>query len=92
MAVTGSTAQGQGRTTAVLKIVTEALSLPSEAVSVHHGDTERLDDGIGALASRSTPIGGGALCAAAEKLIETARSELAHQHDLPVDKLSLIHI
>ena len=87
MAVTGSTAQGQGRTTAVLKIVTEALDLPDEAVVVHHGDTDRLDDGIGALASRSTPIGGSALIAAAETLIERARSALARQHDLPVDMI-----
>ena len=86
-AVTGSTAQGQGRTTAVLKIMTEALGLPAEAIMIHHGDTDLIDDGIGAVASRSTPIGGSALIIAAETLIGHARSALAQQHDLPIDSI-----
>ncbi len=84
---TGSTAQGQGRTTAVLTILGDALGLPAEAFSIHHGDTDLLDDGIGALASRSTAIGGSALIAAADVLIERTRSALARHLDTPFDTI-----
>lgn len=64
---TGSSAQGQGRETAVAQIVAQALGVVPEAVEVAQGDTDTVPDGIGALASRSTPVGGAAMwraCAA----------------------------
>jgi carbon-monoxide dehydrogenase large subunit len=74
-AATGSTAQGQGRETAAAQIVADALRLADPAqVTVLHGDTDATPPGIGALASRSTGIGGGALLLAAARLCETARS------------------
>jgi carbon-monoxide dehydrogenase large subunit len=67
LAGTGSTAQGQGRETAVAQIVADELGLPLDAVAVSHGDTGSTPPGIGALASRSTPIGGSALVEAARR-------------------------
>jgi carbon-monoxide dehydrogenase large subunit len=70
---TGSTAQGQGRETAAAQVVADALRLADPAlVTVLHGDTDATPAGIGALASRSTGIGGGALLLAAERLQEAA--------------------
>jgi carbon-monoxide dehydrogenase large subunit len=63
---TGSTAQGQGRETAVAQLVADALYLPPARILVRHGDTATTPRGIGALASRSTPIGGSALLRAAD--------------------------
>jgi carbon-monoxide dehydrogenase large subunit len=60
----GSSAQGQWRKTAFAQIAADALDLPLSAVSVHYGDTQSCPEGIGALASRSTPIGGSAVLAA----------------------------
>ncbi len=68
VAATGSTAQGQGRETAYAQIVADVLALPPDAVSVKHGDTDQTPAGIGALASRSTAIGGSALLRAAQEL------------------------
>ncbi len=68
VAATGSTAQGQGRETAFAQIVADALGVPPETVTVRHGDTAAVPPGIGALASRSTAIGGGALVQAAAAL------------------------
>lgn len=65
---TGSSAQGQGRQTAWAQIVAEALGVTPDRVAVGEGDTADLPDGIGALASRSTAIGGSAMMRAAEKL------------------------
>jgi carbon-monoxide dehydrogenase large subunit len=55
-------------------MVADALRLPDPAlVAVLHGDTDATPAGIGALASRSTGIGGGALLLAAERLHDAAR-------------------
>lgn len=66
-AATGSSAQGQGRETAYAQIVAEVFKVSPERVEVLHGDTETTPAGIGALASRSTPIGGSALLLAAQE-------------------------
>ena len=67
-AATGSTAQGQGRTTAVQQIVGSRLGIDPDAVGVIHGDSRAPATAIGALASRSTPIGGSALIEACRDL------------------------
>ena len=63
----GSSAQGQGRETSYAAIAAEALGCPPASVSVVHGDTGRCPDGIGALASRGTAIGGSAVLVAARE-------------------------
>jgi aerobic carbon-monoxide dehydrogenase large subunit len=65
---TGATAQGQGRETAFAQIAADALGVAPEAVTVIHGDTAATPIGVGALASRSTAIGGSAVLEAAERL------------------------
>jgi aerobic carbon-monoxide dehydrogenase large subunit len=74
---TGSTSQGQGRETASAQIVASVLGLELDAIDVIHGDTGETMPGIGALASRSTAIGGSALFEAARRFKETGeRTEL----------------
>jgi carbon-monoxide dehydrogenase large subunit len=68
IATTGSTSQGQGRETAFAQIVAHALSVEPSSVTVVHGDTAQIPHGVGALASRSTAIGGSAVLRAAEAL------------------------
>ena len=75
-AATGSTAQGQGRTTAVQQIVADRLGADPDAVAVVHGDSRAPETAIGALASRSTPIGGSALVAACRDLRRQAEERL----------------
>lgn len=60
----GSSAQGQWRATAYAQIAADALGLGLDAITVRYGDTDTCPEGIGALASRSTPIGGSAVLAA----------------------------
>ncbi len=75
-AATGSTAQGQGRTTAVRQIVGGGLGVDPDTVAVVHGDSRAPATAIGALASRSTPIGGSALVAACRDLRRQAEERL----------------
>ncbi len=65
---TGATSQGQGRETAFAQIIADALEIEPEKIELRHGDTGLTPPGIGAVASRSTEIGGGALLKAAEAL------------------------
>ena len=62
----GSSSQGQGRLLSYRKIAAEALGLPLENISATAGDTGTCPEGIGALASRSTAIGGSAVLAACQ--------------------------
>jgi carbon-monoxide dehydrogenase large subunit len=68
----GSSAQGQGRETAYAQIVCDALGVPFARVRVAHGDTQTTPAGIGALASRSTAIGGSAVLLAARAFLDNA--------------------
>ena len=72
-AVTGSSSQGQGRETAFAQIAARELVVSPESVRVVHGDTAKVPDGVGALASRSVAIGGSAMQQAARALVEKAR-------------------
>ena len=72
-AVTGSSSQGQGRETTFAQIAARELDVSPESVKVVHGDTKVVQEGIGALASRSVAIGGSALQQAAQALVEKAR-------------------
>ena len=76
VAATGSSAQGQGRTTAVQQIVCDRLGVDPDTVAVVHGDSDAPATAIGALASRSTPIGGSALVEACRALRQQAEERL----------------
>ena len=89
VAATGSSAQGQGRETAYAQLVADALRTRPEKITVAHGDTARCPVGIGALASRSTPIGGSALLKAAEQFREKARLCAARLLQADPDHLAL---
>lgn len=65
---TGATAQGQGRETSFAQIAAEVLGCAADQVDVLHGDTALCPPGVGALASRSTAIGGSAVLLAARAL------------------------
>ncbi|NKX43181.1 xanthine dehydrogenase family protein molybdopterin-binding subunit [Roseibacterium sp. KMU-115] len=70
---TGATQQGHGRLTAFSQIASDALGIPIEAISLEAGDTGSVKEGIGAVGSRATAIGGSALmeaCAKAKALVE----------------------
>lgn len=69
----GTSPQGQGHATTFAQIAADALALPFENITVVQGDTRRAPPGIGALASRSTAIGGSAVLEAARRVRERAQ-------------------
>jgi len=71
--VTGSSAHGQGHETAWSQIVADQLGVPFEDIRVLHGDTQVAPKGMDTYGSRSLAVGGLALVAACEKVVEKAK-------------------
>ncbi|HEV2438495.1 MAG TPA: xanthine dehydrogenase family protein molybdopterin-binding subunit [bacterium] len=67
-AVTGSSPHGQGLATALSQILADALGLAPDGVTVLHGDTDAIPEGVGTFASRSLSLGGSAMAAAAAEV------------------------
>lgn len=84
---TGSSAQGQGRETAVAQIAAQALGVAPDQIEVAHGDTDAMPDGIGALASRSTPVGGAAMWQACAAFLTLATDAAARHLNRAADGL-----
>ncbi len=71
--VTGSSAHGQGHETAWSQIVADQLGVPFEDIRVLHGDTQVAPKGMDTYGSRSLAVGGLAVVAACDKVIEKAK-------------------
>ena len=76
--VTGVSGHGQGHETAWSQIVADRLGVPFENIEVLHGDTQVSQKGLDTYGSRSLAVGGMAVVAAADKVIEKARTVAAH--------------
>lgn len=77
----GTSPQGQGQATAFAQIASDVLSFPIENIEIVQGDTAAAPAGVGALASRSTAIGGSAIAEAARQ----ARERFAAGDALPIE-------
>jgi carbon-monoxide dehydrogenase large subunit len=73
MVYTGSSAHGQGHHTAWAMLVEAELGIPMADVTVIHGDTDLIPEGVGTYASRSLQLGGVAVHKAALDVKEQAR-------------------
>jgi len=70
---TGSSAHGQGHHTAWAMLVEAELGIEMSKVTVIHGDTDLIPEGVGTYASRSLQLGGVAVHKAAQDVKEQAR-------------------
>jgi carbon-monoxide dehydrogenase large subunit len=75
---TGTHSHGQGHETTFAQIVAARFGIPVENVEVVHGDTGRVEFGLGTYGSRSLSVGGSALHLAAEKIVAKGRKIAAH--------------
>jgi carbon-monoxide dehydrogenase large subunit len=85
--LTGSSPHGQGHVTAYCQLVADELDVDLSDVTVLHGDTDVVPDGVGTFASRSGPIGGAAARKAAE-VVKGKALRLA-AHELEIDEADL---
>ena len=71
--ITGTSPHGQGLETAFAQITASLLGVPMDDVTVRHSDTAIVAAGVGTFGSRSMSVGGPAIAASIEKVLEKAR-------------------
>ena len=76
--LTGSHSHGQGHETTFAQLVSDRLGIPLEAVSIVHGDTDKVQMGMGTYGSRSGAVGMSAICKALDKIEAKAKKVAAH--------------
>lgn len=76
--LTGSHSHGQGHETTFCQLVADRLGIPISQVSIVHGDTDKVQFGMGTYGSRSAAVGLTAILKAMEKMEAKAKKIAAH--------------
>ena len=76
--LTGCHAHGQGHETTFAQLVSERLGIPIENVSIVHGDTDKVQFGMGTYGSRSGAVGMSAIVKALDKIEAKAKKVAAY--------------
>lgn len=76
--MTGAHSHGQGHETTFAQLVSDRLGIPIENVEIVHGDTDKVQFGMGTYGSRSGAVGMSAIQVALDKVITKARKIAAH--------------
>jgi carbon-monoxide dehydrogenase large subunit len=76
--LTGSHSHGQGHETTFAQLVSDRLGIPFESISIVHGDTDKVQFGMGTYGSRSGAVGMSAIVKALEKVEAKAKKVAAH--------------
>jgi carbon-monoxide dehydrogenase large subunit len=74
----GTSPHGQGHQTAFAQIVADELQIDFDRITLVHGDTAVVQEGIGTMGSRGVPVGGSAVFKAAVKVRDKAARIAAH--------------
>jgi carbon-monoxide dehydrogenase large subunit/6-hydroxypseudooxynicotine dehydrogenase subunit gamma len=88
--ITGAASVGQGLETVIAQICAETLGVSYDRIRVIHGQTDRIDHGLGAFASRATVMTGEATRLASVKLREKALGMAAELLQSAPDELELV--
>jgi carbon-monoxide dehydrogenase large subunit len=86
---TGSHQQGQGHETTFAQIVADRLGCSIDDVEVVHGDTGRVQFGMGTYGSRSGAVGGTAIVLSLDKIIEKSKRIAAHMLEAAPEDIEL---
>ena len=76
--LTGSHSHGQGHETTFAQLVSDRLGIPIENISIVHGDTDKVQFGMGTYGSRSGAVGMSAVVKALDKVEAKAKKVAAH--------------
>ncbi len=87
--VTGTASVGQGVETVMAQICADASGLPIEVFYVTHGQTDRIEHGMGAYASRATTMSGSATYLAGQKFNLALREAAADMLQSHADGLTI---
>jgi aerobic carbon-monoxide dehydrogenase large subunit len=76
--LTGSHSHGQGHETTFAQLVCDRFGVPMDSVSIVHGDTDKVQMGMGTYGSRSGAVGMSAIVKALDKVEAKAKKIAAH--------------
>ncbi len=76
--LTGSHSHGQGHETTFAQLVSDRLGIDINSVSIVHGDTDKVQFGMGTYGSRSGAVGMTAIAKALDKIEAKAKKVAAH--------------
>jgi carbon-monoxide dehydrogenase large subunit len=76
--LTGSHSHGQGHETTFAQLVSDRLGIPIEQVAIVHGDTDKVQFGMGTYGSRSGAVGMSAISKALDKVIAKGKKVAAY--------------
>jgi carbon-monoxide dehydrogenase large subunit len=76
--LTGSHSHGQGHETTFAQLVADRFGVPIDSVSIVHGDTDKVQMGMGTYGSRSGAVGMSAVVKALDKVEAKAKKIAAH--------------
>jgi len=76
--LTGSHSHGQGHETTFAQLVAGRLGVPLDSISIVHGDTDKVQMGMGTYGSRSGAVGMSAIVKALDKVEAKAKKIAAH--------------
>jgi carbon-monoxide dehydrogenase large subunit len=85
--LTGSHSHGQGHETTFAQLVAGRLGIPISQVQIVHGDTDKVQFGMGTYGSRSAAVGMSAIFKAMEKVEAKAKKIAAHQLEASEDDI-----
>jgi aerobic carbon-monoxide dehydrogenase large subunit len=77
--LTGSHSHGQGHETSFAQVVADRLGISISQIQIVHGDTDKVQFGMGTYGSRSAAVGLTAIVKAMEKMEAKAKKIAAHQ-------------
>jgi aerobic carbon-monoxide dehydrogenase large subunit len=85
--LTGSHSHGQGHETTFAQLVSDRLGIPLENVSIVHGDTDKVQMGMGTYGSRSGAVGMSAISKALDKIEAKAKKVAAYVLEASADDI-----
>lgn len=89
--ITGGASIGQGFETVMAQVAAECLGADYKNMRVTHGNTERIEHGIGAHASRATVMTASATRVAALKVRDKALNIASELMQAPIDELDIVN-
>ena len=85
--LTGSHSHGQGHETTFAQVVADRFGVPLDSVQIVHGDTDKVQFGMGTYGSRSGPVGISAIVKALDKVEVKVKKIAAHLLEEPEENI-----
>ena len=85
--LTGSHSHGQGHETTFAQVVADRFGVPLDSVQIVHGDTDKVQFGMGTYGSRSGPVGMSAIVKALDKVEAKVKKIGAHLLEEPEENI-----